>query len=920
MGRAALASNNIVTANADFSNAVAVSSSNPDANFFYAFTRVAVLPFQPAVKGLLDGFEVDATGRDLWKWTADFQRNLFDQIVLPTNCPSEPVVMGVLTNTVLPQIVGALTNLTHVPPNYSTMIGPELNLTNTHEVTYNAEVVLYQSALQAAQGLILTLNSYNLDANISAIVSNWDAGAFNINTWLGWYPQFGTPTPAAAALLPSAAAAFNTAISEFEDGAEAIYAETRRPLGSSGLTEGMLDFQDALYGPEFVNLKYCCPVTLVVDLTPFFYTGPINIRNLLPQFQLDPVSYFPRAVANSLPDPTLDQMLPDATQQWWIDLGPPYTVLPGDADWQTIPFGAGLDSDAEAMVINGTNVYVGGFFDTAGSSNNYVHGIAVWNGTNWSGLGSGVHGQFYGDVYALAISGTKLYVGGVFTNAGGIPANNIAMWNGSSWSALGSGVGGVTNTYTYFPVYALAVSGTNLYVGGIFTNAGSVAVNNIAVWNGSSWSALGRGVGGTNPYYYCSVNALAVSGTNLYVGGDFTIAGGVVVNNIAAWNGSSWSALGSGVGGPNDYVGAIALNGTNLYVGGSFTNAGSVAANNIAAWNGSSWSALGSGVGGPNDFVGAIALNGTNLYVGGSFTNTGAVPANDIAMWNGSSWSALGSGVGTLRTDAKEAESVAAMAMLETNLLVGGYFGYAGGWKASNIALWNSSAIPAPSAAFFANPPVGIAPLAVTFIDTSSGTVTNWYWNFGDGSSTNVTTASVTHVYPLGTYTVTEIVSGPGGSSASTQMNYIMALTEFANWQWQYFQCTSCPQAQPGADPYGKGMSNTNQYLAGFSPTNSAAYLHIISVAKANGTNVVVTFLGANGDSSYSGGPTSRTNVLEYTTPTANGSYVNSFTNPPVGSVILNAANGLGTVTNMIDFGGATNSPSRYYRVRVLLP
>jgi hypothetical protein len=85
-------------------------------------------------------------------------------------------------------------------------------------------------------------------------------------------------------------------------------------------------------------------------------------------------------------------------------------------------------------------------------------------------------------------------------------------------------------------------------------------------------------------------------------------------------------------------------------------------------------------------------------------------------------------------------------------------------------------------------------------------------------------------------------------------------------------------------------------------------------------TNVIVTFHGANGDTNYAPGIASRTNVLEYTTPAANGSYVNNFTNPPVGSVILNAANGLGTVTNITDYGGATSATTRYYRVRVVLP
>jgi hypothetical protein len=109
---------------------------------------------------------------------------------------------------------------------------------------------------------------------------------------------------------------------------------------------------------------------------------------------------------------------------------------------------------------------------------------------------------------------------------------------------------------------------------------------------------------------------------------------------------ADWVSLGSGM---NDLVRALAVSGTTLYAGGWFTTAGGVTANYIAKWNGSAWSALGSGMGGDSGFAGsvfALAVSGTTLYAGGNFTTAGGVPANYIAKWNGSAWSALGSGMG----------------------------------------------------------------------------------------------------------------------------------------------------------------------------------------------------------------------------------------------------------------------------------
>jgi PKD repeat protein len=231
-------------------------------------------------------------------------------------------------------------------------------------------------------------------------------------------------------------------------------------------------------------------------------------------------------------------------------------------------------------------------------------------------------------------------------------------------------------------------------------------------------------------------------------------------------------------------------------------------------------------------------------------------------------------------------------------------------------------------ASFSATPTSGGAPLAVTFMDTSTGNITNRFWSFGDGGTTNVTTNSVAYTYVSpGVYSVTEIVTGLGGSATDTVANLINVYSPFAWWEQTYLNNTNCALCAGNISYTGDGMSNTNKFLAGFNPTNSAAYLRVISIA-TSGANVIVTYLGASGDTNYVPGILLRTNVLDFTTGDPTGNYINGGWQNTFQTNILgvgltydgSGGTGLGTVTNMTDFGGATNGPSRYYRVRVLLP
>ncbi|RFM24130.1 MAG: hypothetical protein D0433_07505 [Candidatus Thermochlorobacter aerophilum] len=300
--------------------------------------------------------------------------------------------------------------------------------------------------------------------------------------------------------------------------------------------------------------------------------------------------------------------------------------------WDTqfgLPF-PGVAGDVYALAIDGNgNVYVGGRFSAVGGVNINVSNVARYNPNSgtWDNLGGGVtsSGGVWWSVYALAVSGNDVYVGGFFDQAGGsFGFNSVARYDGITWDNLGGGVsfGGYGGQ-----VYALAVSGNDVYVGGFFDQAGgSFGFNSVARYDGITWDNLGGGVsfGGSGGV----VNALAVSGNDVYVGGFFdqagTGSGAVFANNVARYNPNSgtWDNLGGGVsfGGYGGVVNALAVSGNDVYVGGFFDRAGgSFGFNNVARYDGITWDNLGGGVsfGGFGGVVYALAVSGNDVYVGG---------------------------------------------------------------------------------------------------------------------------------------------------------------------------------------------------------------------------------------------------------------------------------------------------------------
>ena len=78
---------------------------------------------------------------------------------------------------------------------------------------------------------------------------------------------------------------------------------------------------------------------------------------------------------------------------------------------------------------------------------------------------------------------------------------------------------------------------------------------------------------------------------------------------------------------------------------------------------------------------------------------------------------------------------------------------------------------------FIANPTNGQVPLTVQFTDISSGTIDTWFWDFGDGQTSNLQNPVHTYV-SKGIYTVTLTVSGIAGSDLKTKAAYINVLAE----------------------------------------------------------------------------------------------------------------------------------------------
>lgn len=372
----------------------------------------------------------------------------------------------------------------------------------------------------------------------------------------------------------------------------------------------------------------------------------------------------------------IDVMVDDSDALYPVRVDPTFS----DSDWAASSTTAGTSQTVHAVAVDASgNLYIGGSFTKVNEIT--VNYLAKWDGSIWTTLGG--PGAPAGPVNAIHCEGKDLYVAGRYLTEVGVGVNYVSKWNGASWQALGSGMNGVVTDLLYWQ--------GNLYASGNFTTAGGVNANRVARWDGVSWNALGLGMSGGS--YGGSVSNLASSGSKLYAGGNFTLAGGVTIKGLAQWDGTSWSAVGNFSDyvnikstqlygerweGHSSYVNAMAVDGGNLYV---------ATGCDLWHWNGTVWTMVGEKLIWSDQIeltISSILVVAGKIHISGYFDKSGDIVLNNIARWSGTTWEAMDSGMGMIYYP----PHVRCMVQNGDKIYAGGMFISAGNTQQANLSCW----------------------------------------------------------------------------------------------------------------------------------------------------------------------------------------------------------------------------------------
>lgn len=349
-------------------------------------------------------------------------------------------------------------------------------------------------------------------------------------------------------------------------------------------------------------------------------------------------------------------MVPDGSGGWY--LGGTFTFVGGSprsglahikaSGLLDTGFHPSLTGSVAALALSSGTLYVGGTFHMG----THTDLVALRAGTG--AVQTNVTASVNGPVDALLRSGGTLYVGGSFTqldSAAHAGLGAIAAGNGQPVSGFDSSVG----VNAQIAVSALAISGSNLYLGGNFGTVDSSSRNGLAAVDKSTGALDGAftpdiASGG-------AIHALAIGSSGpLYVGGqwDDSISH---FHNVAALDANSGAGDPSFTVAlsPSDVltpasVASLLLSGSRLYVGGSFAKVNLTQAYNLAAVSPSTGSLISGWHPNPGGRIDALTLVGTKLEAGGDVRFLGGTPRHSLAalnISNGSLVSSFAPNVGT---------------------------------------------------------------------------------------------------------------------------------------------------------------------------------------------------------------------------------------------------------------------------------
>ena len=298
-------------------------------------------------------------------------------------------------------------------------------------------------------------------------------------------------------------------------------------------------------------------------------------------------------------------------------------------------FNPNANASVSDFCISGSNLYVaGGFTTVSAESRDRFASIEKDNG-----LLNPINIQSNGYISTLLLDGNNLYIAGSFTSILGQTRNRVASINTISNTLLpfNPNVGTLDNY-----VFCMLMSGSNLYIGGLFTQVSGTTRNRICAVDKNSGALLPFNPSITS--VDSSVNSLLLSGSNLYLGGTFTTISGSTRNNIACVNKDSGALLAFNPN-VNSQVNSLLLSGTVLYLGGDFTQISGTTRNYIGAVNKDSGALNVSFNPSSNGVIYDLEISGSNLYVGGSFSEIYSVTRNNFAIINKDTFTMYSSGL-----------------------------------------------------------------------------------------------------------------------------------------------------------------------------------------------------------------------------------------------------------------------------------